>query len=924
MLKSVQNRLIACRSLSSSGRLLASSDPVQLNQLDKKWIAKWTESAPDGSLNPAKHVTKSGAEPFYCLSMFPYPSGILHLGHQRVYTISDVIARFKRLRGFNVMHPMGWDAFGLPAENAAVERGINPAIWTELNVAKMKDQTRLMLADFDWEREINTSSPDYYKWTQKVFTLLFECGLAYRMGAEINWDPVDQTVLANEQVDSEGRSWRSGAKVEKKKLEQWFIGITKYADSLQSDLDKLDGWPEKVKAMQRNWIGKSEGAEIVFPTTEGNVAVYTSRPDTLFSVQFVALAVNHPIVLKALETDPDLAKFVKNAAKIDDRTSKAGYKIKNVLASLPIDSNGAKVDTFDVPVYAAPYVIGTYGHGAVMGCPAHDLRDAEFWALHEPSVPARRTVGSKSIEEAKKSSEIFVGKDGKLYDSLVLANGADSLGVFEGLTSASASKKIVQALESQGRGKNSTQFRIRDWLISRQRYWGAPIPIIHCDSCGPVPVPDKDLPVILPQVDTSKFGKGNPLASIESFVNTECPSCGSPAKRDTDTMDTFMDSSWYFFRYTDAKNDQKIFDYEKASKHMPVDMYIGGVEHAILHLLYSRFISKFLADCDLWNGKEVNGEPIIKLVTQGMVHGKTFTDPQSGRFLKPEEVEFTATGPLVKATGAAPLTSLEKMSKSKYNGVDPATCIEEHGADAVRAHILFSAPVGDVLNWNEEQIEGIKRWLKKVLSMNNEVLNHHAAEYSPSGRYTEFHNIELNGLVRDAFELNDQELQLYNEVRAFASKIAKSIEVDLSFNTIISDLMKLTNAIQKAIKEKNVLPEIALDSYKKLLIVMAPVTPSVAEECWEMLSNGLGRPWRSIFFEEYPTSEPIASPYTTFNIYVNGKAKDAVSALRTLATMSEEEVLDFVLTNTKVASDINGKKVKKLVAKEGVISIICK
>lgn len=902
-----------------------SSQSIKLNELDKKWTDKWRQVSPDGSLHPAKHAVGKDAPPFYALSMFPYPSGMLHLGHQRVYTISDVIARFKRLQGYNVIHPMGWDAFGLPAENAAVERGINPAVWTELNVKKMKNQMDLMLADFDWEREVDTSSPDYYKWTQKIFTLLFEKGLAYRMGAEINWDPVDQTVLANEQVDSEGRSWRSGAVVEKRNLEQWFIGITKYAEELQEDLNILDQWPDKVKAMQRHWIGSSHGAEVKFPTSLGSdITVFTSRPDTLFSVQFVALALNHPLVTETAKQDPKLADFIAKASENDDPTSKEGHLLPRVQVSIPIGVNGEKSEVFDVPVYAAPYVLGTYGHGAVMGCPAHDERDFDFWKLHNPEIPPRQSVGSSDISEAQGNTNVFTEKNGKLYDVSVLPNGIESLGVFSGLSSSEAADKIINTLELHKCGGRSTQFRIRDWLISRQRYWGAPIPIIHCDSCGPVAVPDKDLPVLLPRIDGESFGKGNPLTKIDSFVNTTCPSCGGHAKRDTDTMDTFIDSSWYFFRYTDPKNPNHIFDYEKASKHMPVDLYVGGVEHAILHLLYSRFISKFLGDCGLWNGTEWNNEPIKRLVTQGMVHGKTLTDPQSGRFLKPDEVDAT-TGKII-ASGATPNVSFEKMSKSKYNGVDPATCIAQHGADAVRAQILFSAPISDVLNWNEDQIQGVEKWLKKVLNMKDDVLSIFNQKTVPRSDHTEFKNLTLNGFHHDSIKLSNQELELYNEILTYTNKIAKAIDVDLSFNTIISDYMKMTNSLQRAIKENPTMNgEVLMDCYKKLLIVMSPATPSVAEECWESIALGLGKPWKSIFFESYPDSKPIASSKIVFNVIVNGKRRGGFKADRSLTKSSESEIMEHVLTNTPVEKFIGEKPIMKIIVKEGIISIItCK
>lgn len=899
---------------------------VALNQLHRKWLGRWKETFENGALHPPK-PENINEKPFYCLSMFPYPLGILHLGHQRVYTISDVISRYRRLQGRQVIHPMGWDAFGLPAENAAVERGVNPADWTKQNIGKMKQQMEWMLADFDWEREVDTTSPEYYKWTQKIFTLLFEHGLAHRKGAEINWDPVDQTVLANEQVDAQGRSWRSGAQVEKRVLEQWFIGITKYAEALNADLRVLDQWPEKVKAMQKHWIGQSDGAEITFPTNTGEqISVFTSRPDTLFSVQFVAVAIDHPLVVEAKKSDPELAQFVDHCAEGEiDPDSKEGYQLHDIKVSIPIGVDGSKQTVFDVPVYAAPYVLGSYGHGAVMGCPAHDLRDAEFWKLHNPGVPAVQTVGPKTKKSALANDTLFTAKDGVLYDGLVLQNGLSSLGDFAGLSSPKAAEKMVSCLENVGMGKKSTQFRIRDWLISRQRYWGAPIPIIHCDSCGPVAVPDKDLPVLLPLVEGKHFGKGNPLGSIESFVNTECPSCGSPAKRDTDTMDTFIDSSWYFFRYTDPKNKDMIFDHNKATSAIPIDLYIGGVEHAILHLLYSRFISKFLGDCGLWDGEHFKNEPIKRLVTQGMVQGKTFTDPSTGRFLKPEEVELKgASGPIIKATGEVPNVSFEKMSKSKYNGVDPTALIETYGADAVRAQILFAAPVSDALNWNEEHIQGIQRWLKKVINMKEDVLAKANRDYEVSSDADDFEGLTINGQFYETLKLNKDEFNLYNEVHLYANRVAQSIELDLSLNTVISDYMKLTNYLQRVLKEdQNILPNLLMDSYKKLLIIIAPVTPSVAEECWESIIQSSGNDWKSILWETYPTAKPLVSPYSDYKIIVNGKKIGTVERLKNIEELPEDRILEILSNHEFVRDRITGKKIIKVIAKKNVVSIIC-
>lgn len=904
----------------------SAKNQINLNELDSKWAERWKSISPYGSLHPSKHIVDKLAEPFYCLSMFPYPSGMLHMGHLRVYTISDVIARFKRLKGYNVIHPMGWDAFGLPAENAAVERGINPAVWTESNIQKMKEQMGLMLADFDWDREISTCSPEYYKWTQKIFLLLFEHGLAYRNEAEINWDPVDQTVLANEQVDSEGRSWRSGALVEKKNLEQWFIGITKYAKDLNEDLKVLDKWPDKVKSMQSHWIGESQGAEIKFLTNDNEfseIRIFTTRPDTLFSAQFIALALNHPLVEKFAAKDPKLAQFIKSCEN-SEADSKEGYLIEGVKASIPITVNNEKNHRYDMRVYAAPYVLGTYGHGAVMGCPGHDERDFEFWRIHNPKISPVEVVGSPKPSK-NKSNALYTNKRGVLYDKSILPNGLENLGEYNKKTTSEASHNIVKTLEGYNLGSKSTQYRIRDWLISRQRYWGAPIPIIHCDSCGPVAVPDKDLPVVLPEIEGQSFGKGNPLAKLDDFVNTKCPSCGSDAKRDTDTMDTFMDSSWYFFRYTDPKNTELPFDHEMASKHMPIDMYIGGVEHAILHLLYSRFISKFLGNIGLWDGKEHRHEPIKQLVTQGMVHGKTYRDPENDRVLKPEEVDLSNVNePKIISSGSIPNVSYEKMSKSKYNGADPSECIQKYGADATRAHMLFQAPISDILNWNEEQIQGIDRWLRRVVNLNDLIVD---SIKNDNGRNnhtcTEFQHIQLNDTTYETIKFNETEFELYNDSQHYVASVSKAIEKDFSFNTIISDFMKFTNSIYAALKSNDyVNSNLLLDSYKRLLIIMAPVTPCVSEECWEQISRSLQTPWSSIFFQKYPMVNYIESSHASYNVFVNGKARALFKGPKSLVTMNEHEILQEALKHGSISQYVPGGIIKKMIVKPGMISLL--
>ncbi|KAK6464599.1 hypothetical protein DFJ63DRAFT_311900 [Scheffersomyces coipomensis] len=893
--------------------------------LEKKWTKIWRDLSPTNSLHPTKHLSEENSPKYYGLTMFPYPSGLLHLGHLRVYTISDVVARYKRLKGFNVIHPMGWDAFGLPAENAAVERGIDPAVWTDTNIEKMKEQMGLMLADFDWDRELSTCSPDYYKWTQKIFLLLHEHGLAYRKNAEINWDPVDKTVLANEQVDAEGRSWRSGAIVEKKNLEQWFIGITKYAHDLNKDLKLLNEWPDKVKTMQKNWIGESTGAEIIFPTTNQNIpelTVFTSRPDTLFSVQFLAISVSHPLVTEYITKDAHLREFL-DKVKDAESDSKEGYLLPGVQVSIPMDQKNNKSSKYNVPVYVAPYVLGTYGHGAVMGCPGHDERDYDFWTKHNPTKPIIQVVGSKDVNDIVDLP--FTKKDGILYNRSVLkATGVEDIGEYEGKTVKQAGSSIVHNLQSIGLGGKSTQYKIRDWLISRQRYWGAPIPMIHCHDCGIVPVPDKDLPVLLPSTEGFEFGKGNPLEKAESFLNVECPSCGEHAKRDTDTMDTFMDSSWYFFRYLDSKNDNVPFDSKVVSKSMPVDMYIGGVEHAILHLLYTRFISKFLGDIGLWNGEQVNNEPIKKLVTQGMVQGKTYKDPDNDRFLKPEEIDLSdSKNPRVKATGKIANSSYEKMSKSKYNGVDPGECISKYGADTVRAHMLFQAPVSDILNWNEEQIVGVDRWLKKVTNLQSQIADKLSATVNVGNKEIELHNVEVQGQVKESYSFTKAEFELFKDVQSHLKDISEAIEIDLSLNTVISDLMKFTNRIIAAVKSEDAYSQdILIDAYKKLLISMSPVTPCTSEECWELLSKLENKEWSSILNEKFPNIKTIESQFAVYNIFINGRARASFEQSKDFISLSESDILKEIKNYGNIKELIKNKEIKRIIIKPGMISLV--
>lgn len=838
--------------------------------------------------------------------MFPYPSGTLHMGHLRVYTISDVLARFYKMRGHDVLHPMGWDAFGLPAENAAIERGIDPAEWTKDNIARMKEQMRSISVSFDWDRELATCSPEFYKHTQRIFLMLYEKGLAYREEALVNYDPVDKTVLANEQVDANGRSWRSGAKVQQLKLRQWFFRITAFKEMLLKDLDSLaGGWPDHVLSMQRNWLGRSYGAKIKFPIAmegEGDnldVNVFTTRPDTLYGVEYLALSLDHPILLKTAEKDPELRKFLDNAASLPP-DSKAGYRLPGVSASHPlhvIDKESPHLSR-KIPVYAAPYVLSGYGEGAVMGVPGHDSRDLAFFKENvNPEfinlvIEPEQTAGDNSdatIDFAPTKNVTAFTQEGILNARCWK---------YKGLHSREAAKQIVADLKQIGYGDFVERWRLRDWLISRQRYWGAPIPIIHCTSCGPVPVPVDQLPVKLPKIegDWLKGKKGNPLESAEEWVNTECPSCGGPARRDTDTMDTFVDSSWYYLRFLDSKNETLPFS---SSTARPVDIYIGGVEHAILHLLYARFIYKFLAQSDLFPEISRTGnlpgqlEPFKTLLSQGMVHGKTFTEPSTGRFLLPSEVDLTSPDkPLIKGTQVTPNVSFEKMSKSKHNGVDPTSCALKYGADATRAHVLFSAPVSDVLEWDESKVVGIERWFgrlwKLVLDTKQSLAS---ASFSLSRAELESTSGQAAGVSLQGLGDSDANalLNTHNTILSITNCIENN---PYSLNTVISDLTKLTNSLSSSPPTS---PRVGYLCISSLVRLLAPVAPGLSSECWEILNMPLLRgdaldalpavfdcPWPTPLLTAEQADALSARGGQTVAVQINGKLRFTATIPRML------------------------------------------
>ncbi|GAW12451.1 hypothetical protein ANO14919_018190 [Xylariales sp. No.14919] len=839
---------------------------LDLPALDRIWRQKWSDNqqleqrrlGPDPSTTSfsQERDAQNSADHMYILSMFPYPSGNLHLGHLRVYTIADAVARYHKLRGRNVLLPMGWDAFGLPAENAAIDRGIDPAEWTRDNITRMKEQLELMNGAFDWSREFATCDPDFYKHTQKLFLLLRQSGLVTRQRAIVNWDPVDKTVLANEQVDSEGRSWRSGAQVEQRPLEQWFFRITEFKEALLHGLDELakeDCWPERVLAMQRNWLGRTTGARYRFPLAADNqsllkdleyLEIYTTRPETVFGVQFIAISPDSKLAKDLASSDSKVHEYLESLQGMTE-TNMQGYQIPYIKAYNPVGRVGTEFlsQTDPLPVFIAPYVRGDYETGAVMGVPAHDTRDFAFWQQNSLSGDVKYAITPDPTGS-------FPEIDGPYLESGYMTELA-------GKYSQKSSDEVVESIVEQIQSKTNlaelrTKWKLRDWLISRQRYWGTPIPIIHCESCGPQPVPDDQLPVELPKVDHHWAGgrAGNPLESATDWVNTPCPKCHGPAKRDTDTMDTFVDSSWYYMRFADPHNQDSPISEIAARSRLPVDIYIGGVEHAILHLLYARFFYKaIMGSFHSKKGKDMTNsmtdpshdfshEPFKRLITQGMVHGKTFLDPESGRFLKPDEIDLSnPTEPKVVASGKLPIITHEKMSKSKHNGVDPTTFISKHGADATRAHILFQAPVAEVLNWDDDKIAGVVRWLRRVydhvykLAATIQNADDDSIPFDGKGYFTK-REAGLNATNEERATHWEDSMSVWRTVQESISSVTTSYDKVYALNTVVSTLMSLTNTI---IDKPEASRRVRLAATTDLIRLMAPIAPAFAEECWHVL-----------------------------------------------------------------------------------------
>ena len=810
-------------------------------ETEPKWRAAWERA----NVFRAKSAAEAGDMPkAYILEMFPYPSGRLHMGHVRNYAMGDVVARYRIANGYNVLHPMGWDAFGLPAENAAIERQAQPRTWTLQNIQAMKDQFAPLGLSFDWSKEVTTCEPNYYAHQQRIFLKMLENDLVYRRSAKVNWDPVENTVLANEQV-VDGRGWRSGAVVEQRELEQWFFRITKYGDDLLAALDGLDRWPEKVRIMQGNWIGKSQGARFRWQLTKpvagvADIEVFSTRPDTLFGAAFVALAPDHPLTKAIAKTNPAVARFMADCAargtsEADiEKAEKVGIDL-GIRVKHPFDAN------WELPVWAANFVLSTYGTGAIFGSPAGDQRDIEFAEKYGlPFKPVVLPPGADPATYAVRG-EAYTG-EGTIYNSDFL----------NGLSTKDAITAAIKALLNRGAGEATTQYRLRDWGVSRQRYWGCPIPVIKCAKCGTVPVQDKDLPVLLP--DNADFSEpGNPLARHPTWKHVACPTCGGKAERETDTMDTFVDSSWYFARFCDPNSSEPI-NKEEASYWLPVDQYIGGVEHAVLHLLYSRFFSRALRDCGLLDLK--SGEPFAGLFTQGMVTHETYKSA-TGSWLLPEEID-KRDGQLIEISTGAPVTigGVEKMSKSKKNVVDPMQIIADYGADVARWFVLSDSPPERDFEWTDAGVRGAWGSIQKLWAL-----------------------VEAAPAADDGPADSGEPLELRRLAHRTVRDVTQGIE-QFHFNVGIARMNELANALRKA--ETSTAPGMATarrEALKLFAQIAAPFAPHLAEECWARLGGPNARDWGMVTTAKWPTPDPalLVSDTVTLPVQVNGKKRGEVT-----------------------------------------------
>jgi leucyl-tRNA synthetase len=849
-----------------------------------------------------KAVEDASKPKYYCLSMFPYPSGKLHMGHVRNYTIGDVLTRFHRMRGYNVLQPMGWDAFGLPAENAAIKNAVPPAQWTYENIDYMRQQLKALGFAIDWSRELATCQPSYYKWNQWLFLRMLEKGIAYKKTQTVNWDPVDQTVLANEQV-IDGRGWRTGALVEKREIPGYYLGITQYADELLDDLDTLDGWPERVKTMQANWIGKSTGVRFAFGHDirdetgaligDGKLWVFTTRADTIMGVTFCAVAAEHPLATHAARDNPELAAFIEKC--------KHGSVMEADMATMEKEGLPTGLTVVhpltgeSVPLWVGNYVLMSYGDGAVMAVPAHDERDFGFAKKYELPIKQVIAIGDNAFS-ADAWAEWYGSKDGVCVNS----------GRYDGLSYAAAVDAVAADLATKG-GEKKVQWRLRDWGVSRQRYWGCPIPIIHCEHCGDVPVPDEQLPVVLPE-DCIPDGSGNPLLRRDDFINVACPKCGAAAKRETDTMDTFVDSSWYYARYCSVGNDTAMVD-ERANYWMQVDQYIGGIEHAILHLLYSRFWSKVMRDMGLMTVKE----PFARLLTQGMVLNHAWLHkPEGGgkNYYWESEVEVQRdakgqiTGGRLKADGTVLEHELTTMSKSKNNGVDPQALIDQYGADTARFFMMFASPPEQTLEWNDAGVEGAHRFLKRVWN------------------FAQDYNAELRSRVPAASTLGKAKLPAaLADLRRELHLVLKQASYDLGkqqFNTVASGCMKMLNALEKAPRDGADAAEVIGEGLSMLLRVLSPICPHLTHVLWRDCGFGddiLNAEWPE------PAESALVQDEVELMLQVNGKLR---GSLRVAADAAKDAIEAAALANEAAQKFMEGKPAKKVVVVPGrLVNIVC-
>jgi len=841
---------------------------------------------------------RSDKPKYYCLSMLPYPSGALHMGHVRNYTIGDVISRYQRMNGRNVLQPMGWDAFGLPAENAAIKHRTAPAKWTYANIAHMRSQLQSLGYAIDWSREFATCAPDYYVHEQRMFTRLMRKGLAYRKNAVVNWDPVDQTVLANEQV-IDGRGWRSGALVEKREIPQWFLRITEYAQELLDGLDQLPGWPDAVKIMQRNWIGRSEGLEIQFGVEGGHepLTVFTTRPDTLMGVTFISVAGEHPLALKAAAGNSTLAAFLEElrhggVSEVELETGEKRGMDTGLRAVHPVTGE-------TMPIWVANFVLMGYGTGAVMAVPGHDQRDFEF--AHKYALPIQQVIALKSPRNEHESrydpDHWQDWYSDKTRTDIELVNS----GEFDGLDYRGAFEALAERFERQGRGQRRVNYRLRDWGVSRQRYWGCPIPVIYCDKCGAVPVPDEQLPVVLPE-DVAFSGTGSPLKSDPAWRKTPCPECGGPAERETDTFDTFMESSWYYARYTSPKARDMVD--KRGNYWLPVDQYIGGIEHAILHLMYFRFYHKLLRDARLVD----SDEPAVNLLCQGMVIAETYYREGAGEgegreWFNPAdvEVERDERGRIVAATLAADgqpvqIGPVEKMSKSKNNGVDPQSMVDKFGADTVRLFSMFAAPPEQSLEWNEAGVEGMARFLRRLWV---QVQKHAEAGPVPAA---------------DPATLTAGQKSLRRKLHETIEKVGDDYGRRHSFNTAIAAVMELLNALSKFDDDSANGRAVRQEALTATVLLLNPITPHACHALWQVLGHA------QTLLEDQPFPRPdpaaLARDTATLAVQVNGKLRGTIEVA---VDTPRDQVEAMAQAEPNAARFLEGQTVRKVIIVPGKI-----